>query len=649
MESLQEYASPLSLENQCLVCIITDLDEFHPDYLALLPAQLCRKLLVNLPAIDICKLEKTEAVGGMNMCTDVWMNVCLHRLPTHLQLLHTNHPKLDESCCDYREMFFSSLSSVVLNSSERGLPRPDTPCQHNTEHMRFVEAGIFAVPNILGLTVQQWNKFQHSFTIQPEYNCFAPSRYSWIADPKYRCEKESQVVDILIEGCRCLPTHVWIDCESFMRGQMWRSRRFMPLLYKFLSHVSTLRLTVRLRQNILSSDFFDIPCFLLEAILWQNEGRLRHLTMDGDEYYVMQMLPSILPLLAHDKGRLHVPSIQDVHQHTLKNIPYDGLEELCVELDDNSKCDSEASSQLASIIKHQSSIKGVSLFVWPLNSPKLASAFVSLFHQPQFASVSLEVLTIHFPLFQKLMESFLSSSCKKLHLEGIDFEQEVHLNQPPCRESSSMFTPNSLTLEIRDIESPTLVQMLSCVTAHPSLHLDTFDLQKVPPLQDVGVLDLLCRIPDVQIKHLYLRYVTCSRKKSRKQWGSIFGGWNLSSVCFSHCGIGLQGLLPLITQGLRKQISRQTLQSFTLSNDTLGDCPDSEIAEFFCTIFSLPTVHNLFLDVSKNNLTLHHYKLLHTSWNKTSNEKQLDVLRIDSQVLASAPELKQIAVNIDTD
>lgn len=54
-------------------------------------------------------------------------------------------------------------------------------------------------------------------------------------------------------------------------------------------------------------------------------------------------LKSILPLLALNKRRLQV-SIQGVNQHTLKNIRYDGLEELWTELDARTKCDSDDGS-----------------------------------------------------------------------------------------------------------------------------------------------------------------------------------------------------------------------------------------------------------------------------------------------------------------
>ena len=294
---------------------------------------------------------------------------------------------------------------MVLNSlgPPKYLPRPNAPCSHNTEHLRYAEACIFAAPNILG--IEQSRKLQHPFTVQPEYGFFSPPRYNWIADPNLRCRKESQLIDILVEECGFLPTCVWINCESFMWGRAWQSKRFLPLLYKFLSNVCALRLTVALESRTLTADFFDIPSFILEAILWQNNGKLRSSAIDGDEHYVMEVFPSIVTLLGQFEGSLHAPSIQDMHHSRCETIPYGGLEELEVELDSidhsNEERHFEFGSQLASILQQQNNLKDFSLWLWPLYSPKLVSSLSSLFHQPQFMSVSLETTVIPFTLFQR--------------------------------------------------------------------------------------------------------------------------------------------------------------------------------------------------------------------------------------------------------
>ena len=118
----------------------------------------------------------------------------------------------------------------------------------------------------------------------------------------------------------------------------------------------------------------------------------------------------------------------------------------------------------------------------------------------------------------------------------------------------------------------------------------------------------------------------------------------LTTLHLSECGIGQQGLLPLITQGLCKQLSHQTLQSLTLWNDKFGNCPDSELVEFFGAVFSLPTFHKFQLNMGDNQFTPHHWNILFTAWKQRSGRKQLS--KLECSLGAKIPELKHIAHEI---
>ena len=143
--------------------------------------------------------------------------------------------------------------------------------------------------------------------------------------------------------------------------------------------------------------------FLAMYVLKIDSGRLRSLAIDSDKHYVMKVFPSIMTLLGQFEGSLHVPSIQDVHQHTLKTIPYGGVEELEVELDSidhsNEERHFEFGSQLASFSLTAEQPQRFSLWLWPLYSSMLVSSLSSLIYQLQFMSVSLETTVIPFTLF----------------------------------------------------------------------------------------------------------------------------------------------------------------------------------------------------------------------------------------------------------
>ena len=102
-----------------------------------------------------------------------------------------------------------------------------------------------------------------------------------------------------------------------------------------------------------------------------------------------------------------------------------------------------------------------------------------------------------------------------------EFEEEQHSIQPIFSKTPD---PSSLTLEVCDIESPNDAPMLSCITGCTSLHLNTLCLVRFNLPED-GVLDILCRAPDVQILDFYK--VKCGVEMSLRQWESIVGDWNL--------------------------------------------------------------------------------------------------------------------------
>ena len=75
----------LSLVDQCFLYLIFNLEEFPPNYLVLLPRQIRKQLLLSLPMVDICNLEKTAVVEGIEM-NDVWQSVRENRVADHVHL-----------------------------------------------------------------------------------------------------------------------------------------------------------------------------------------------------------------------------------------------------------------------------------------------------------------------------------------------------------------------------------------------------------------------------------------------------------------------------------------------------------------------------------------------------------------------------------
>jgi len=111
----------LSLVDQCFLYVILNLEEFPPNYLALLPRQIRKELLLSLPMVDICNLEETAVVEGIEM-NDVWQSVRENRVADHVHL----HPLSKVLSVGGREFCFRALIFLFVHcGSESGIEAID--------------------------------------------------------------------------------------------------------------------------------------------------------------------------------------------------------------------------------------------------------------------------------------------------------------------------------------------------------------------------------------------------------------------------------------------------------------------------------------------------------------------------------------------
>ena len=70
------YPLPLSLQELCLLEVINDVDSYPVELLASLPRWLRCRLLSNLPAVDLCRLDSTAVARGVNTI-NIWKTRCV--------------------------------------------------------------------------------------------------------------------------------------------------------------------------------------------------------------------------------------------------------------------------------------------------------------------------------------------------------------------------------------------------------------------------------------------------------------------------------------------------------------------------------------------------------------------------------------------
>ena len=109
-----DHQSPMSLEEQCYLYLILHLEKFLPEEISLLPLRERQRLLVNLPAADVCQLEETSVVEGVCM-NEVWKEI------GQRQIKHYYYKYVCESTLEklqrgegYRDHFHEVVSHTVI-------------------------------------------------------------------------------------------------------------------------------------------------------------------------------------------------------------------------------------------------------------------------------------------------------------------------------------------------------------------------------------------------------------------------------------------------------------------------------------------------------------------------------------------------------
>ena len=103
-------AFPGPLRLQSLLFIIGHLDEYGNESLALLPPHTRQTLLLNLPVIDVCRLEGSGVTEGIDM-EEIWKTLYYNRLPTRQKKFSERYLTTvsDMPELTWKDCYFSSL------------------------------------------------------------------------------------------------------------------------------------------------------------------------------------------------------------------------------------------------------------------------------------------------------------------------------------------------------------------------------------------------------------------------------------------------------------------------------------------------------------------------------------------------------------
>ena len=115
-----------TLQQQCMWFILMHLEELPPNYLALLPLSIRKEIITRLPIADVCRLEETPFVDGLDL-KPYWRS---YLSPMRLFYRKQQHLCLDlQRICEdkwgpvefAKASFYSKVAESILNGATHNL------------------------------------------------------------------------------------------------------------------------------------------------------------------------------------------------------------------------------------------------------------------------------------------------------------------------------------------------------------------------------------------------------------------------------------------------------------------------------------------------------------------------------------------------
>ena len=607
-ELMSSQGDPLSLETQCLRHLLCHLETFPPESLASLPVRLRRRLLANLPVADICLLEQTAVVDGVDM-DELWCNDLLLERIDNLQLV-------DSWPLEAKEIYFEEVVRAIFGVSidDRSIALPL----------------VFAVGNPLGVDESHPSSLGAGLVVLDEQSYFVPQRYQ-----RYFRGREAEdlahdtviQLKVVTESCRYRPPCIKLNMDgvaAFIQQTAVDSEQLKILSDCFCG--------VRELSLYTERDFGITRALqlILEAILSSAHPSLCYLHLDFSSVELGDSTVEAAPLFYSsnyiafyfEEGSLH--------------LPYTGLRHLIVKRRDGLFVANhliKTGSEIVAIVRTHALEKFELIGLlregeWDPcsdNTVKTYHQFLTdlstLILQPQFSLLKFENIAIPFTCVVQLIETFLTTPT--IHEQKLEFKSVYIVGK------TSSVSPDSHLLADSNLEHKYLTlafggggsncsDLLTWISCCPHIRLNTLSIQAYEEaVTTVG------QHSNLQIQNLV--FVDCVPPSSSQTLGQalvqLLENPSLKSLEFQDCKISRNGNLPYLTEGLQRQARVGSLRRFSLFRDPIGEQPDDQIRQFFDAVFSF-SGPELRLSLSYCRFLPKHLKLIHQSRQQFTSGKE---------------------------
>ncbi len=628
----------MSLEDQCLLHLICHLEEYTPETLASLPLHLRRRLLVNLPALDVCQLEDSAIAEGIDLEVSVWKELL---------------GKQGFSCVNasFKQKYFDEVYSEYFRGQ-----------------FSVTSRWLYSAAGCLGVT--NWECFPHLFApLTPDslYSPF-PSRHVQYCQCLVQERLMSQLLSIVIPTgkSKFWPKEIYIACDDFVDIELWKRRGaiLVSLLSEFFTKVSSLVFDAESIHNIES---YNVPRFILELALSKPPVALTSLRVTGFLPFVIHTVDEASTFFSPGcctQGRHPLHSFySQMLSHTL---PYSGLTSISITGNDELEPGGEnlLYEQLESVVLHQSALESFSFQCSSMATSSRAFSLYttlgSLFRQPQFRSLKLGYAAMDWKDLSLLVPPFLASplspgSEKELCFIGVSFELDgLAPTSDVDVEGCSTFPGKTLTFD--DVTLSHGMPFFRWLSQHRCLQLlSSFEFMykwyadPIPNLPGTAMALFAEKQAAAHLESFTVSGISLLFERSPViPFINLFSAPRLRKVSLRECQISADGLLSALTQGLLNQVPVGELEELCLGYNGLGKSSAAQFRDFADAIFSLPQLTNLTLSLEHNELKRRHFSLMHDAWkvNANLNGKRMKTLKVSgNQYQESVIELREFAVN----
>ena len=638
---------PLALEDCCLAWLISDLEHYPPELLALLPLRLRYRLLANVPVLDLCQLEHTSVAEGVDL-ESMWELRCSPWVEegAALKQTATNLVRyIDLSSLLWRERYLHAVANTVLNNSL--VHRQKFLCQSGSEiRSYFTDSQYYTVVAdwLISLKGYQflneggdlqssydWKNLASSFLFfeaesGKSYDRLTPPRYVPYKSGSSTRPSDEELITLLLRNCHFKPKCLFVMSLRYTVSELLLQHEACGILKEFLNEVEELQLYA-------PDKLPNVPLVLFQSMF------------SGTSPYKLRTLQVIF------------------HRTYSRVLSEEKFQKSMIRL-------------ITDVIKQQHFLETIYLSIRPgrfrdtvlasSEFTELAASLTSFVARPQFRTLDICRFPAPADVVADILCAFLVSPCshrQTLKLPRLTMQPSSRQLLPatPCP-VGTMPVPDA-GVEYKEVylhqqicADESYVHICKTLFAFPKIRLSflevgCFQTRSKDPY--VNTLHMAAQHPDIQVKTLSIR-LRCGTEKIlptlRVDMRALLQIPTLTNLSLPpvprHTNPGNR-FLPILAQELPKRHHLAAIEELDLGRSNFLELPAEEVEHLFQSIFSLPHLSQLALKMNYCVVSSRHYKLIHRLWTEYSSGELLKKLVLGSVMLMSENEhMDEISVII---